>query len=73
MLKSIKPKNQLTITDPNGVGELLADMENYSGTVIVKTALMMSAYVFVRPSELVNSKWKYTHRKSSCHFQYRVK
>ena len=67
MLKSVKSKHQPTITDPDGIGELLADMENYSGTSIVKTALMISAYVFVRPSELVNSKWKYIDF-DTCHW-----
>jgi integrase len=59
MLKSAKPQHMPTLTDKEEIGELLRDMDNYHGTIIVKTALLISAYVFVRPSELANSKWSY--------------
>ncbi len=59
MLKSAKTIHMPTLTDPNSIGELLRDMEAYNGTIIIKSALMISAYIFVRPSELANSKWKY--------------
>lgn len=59
MLKSAKPQHMPTLTDEEEIGELLRDMDHYHGTLIVKTALLISAYVFVRPSELANSKWSY--------------
>ncbi len=59
MLKSGKTKHMPTLTDEEEIGELLRDMDNYHGTFIIKTALLVSAYVFVRPSELANSKWSY--------------
>ena len=34
-------------------------MDEYNGTIVVKTALIISVYVFVRLSELTNSKWSY--------------
>ena len=59
MLKSVKSKHMPTLTDAEEIGELLRDMRSYHGTTIVKTALLVSAYIFVRPSELANSKWEY--------------
>jgi integrase len=59
MLKSAKPKNMPTLTSTEEITELLQDMHNYHGTTIVKTALVISAYVFVRPSELACSRWDY--------------
>ncbi len=59
MIKSVKPKNMPTLTDTDEIGELLRDMNSYNGTLIVKSALQILSYVFVRPSELANSKWEY--------------
>jgi integrase len=65
MLKSAKPQHMPTLTDKDEIGELLRDMEDYHGTIIVKTALLISAYIFVRPNELVNSKWEYIDFENS--------
>ncbi len=59
MLKSAKSKHMPTLTDEGEIAELLQDIHRFQGTFIVKTALLVSAYVFVRPSELANSKWSY--------------
>lgn len=59
MLKSSKSKHMPTLTTEEDISELLQDIHSYHGTTIVKTALSISAYVFVRPSELANSKWEY--------------
>ena len=59
MLKNAKTKHMPTLTDEDNIGELLRDMDEYHGTIIVKSALLISAYIFVRPSELANSKWSY--------------
>lgn len=48
-----------TLTKPESVGELLREMEAHHGTSVIKSALMVSAYLFVRPSELAQSKWEY--------------
>lgn len=58
MLKSAKSTHLPTLTKPEEIGELLRDMYDYHGKIIVKTAMLISPYVFVRPSELVNSKWE---------------
>lgn len=59
MLKSNKSKHMPTLTTEEDISELLQDIHSYHGTTIVKTALSISAYGFVRPSELANSKWAY--------------
>jgi integrase len=59
MLKTVKSKNMPVLTDAHEVGELLRDMDEYVGTTIIKSALAISAYIFVRPSELACSKWSY--------------
>lgn len=59
MLKTAPNKHMPTLTDESDIAELLEDMEAYEGTIVVKTALMISAYVFVRPSELASSKWSF--------------
>ncbi len=52
---ALKPKIQKnfpTITDPKKIGILLQNIDEYQGNVIVRTALQLAPYVFVRPSEL---------------------
>ena len=59
MLKSAKSTNLPTLVKADEIGELLRDIDAYNGTIIVKSALLISAYIFVRPNELANSKWNY--------------
>ncbi len=59
MLKTAKTKHMPTITDPEKIGELFRDMDDYDGKIITKTALEISPYVFLRPSELARSKWDF--------------
>ncbi len=47
-----------TILDPLKIGKLLKDIEKYKGNIIVKYALLMLAYTFVRPGELREAKWQ---------------
>ncbi len=65
MLKSAKSKNMPTLVKADEIGELLRDINNYPGTIIVKSALLISAYIFVRPKELANSKWSYIDSENS--------
>ena len=65
MLKTAKTKHMPTLTDEDDIGELLRDMDEYHGTIIVKSALLISAYIFVRPSELAHSRWEYIDFESS--------
>ena len=65
MLKSAKSKNMPTLVKSDEIGELLRDINDYPGTIIVKSALHISAYIFVRPKELANSKWNYIDFENS--------
>jgi integrase len=49
--------NFAAITDPVKVGELLRAIDGFNGTFIVKCALRLSPYLFVRPGELRQAKW----------------
>ena len=46
-----------TTTEPKAIGTLLRDMDAYTGNVIVRAALRMAPYVFVRPGELRRAEW----------------
>ena len=46
-----------TTTDTKAIGALLRDIDAYTGNVIVRAALRMASYVFVRPGELRRAEW----------------
>ncbi|MBM4226666.1 MAG: DUF4102 domain-containing protein, partial [Gammaproteobacteria bacterium] len=47
-----------TVTDPSRLGELLAMMDGYGGTLTVRCALRLAPLVFVRPGELRKARWQ---------------
>lgn len=47
------------LTDPRAVGELLRAVDGYRGQPSTQYALRILPYVFLRSSELRNSKWSY--------------
>jgi integrase len=49
--------HRASITDPKELAHLLVAMKNYSGTPVVKAALMLSALLFQRPGEIRTMKW----------------
>jgi integrase len=49
--------NFAAITDPVKVGELLRAMDAFSGTFVVKSALLLAPLLFVRPGELRKAEW----------------
>lgn len=52
------PKNHLAaITKPRRVGELLRAIWEYPGSLVVRCALQIAGYVFVRPGELRQAEW----------------
>jgi len=57
-LASAKPKSFASIREPKAIGELLCDLDDYSGNVVVRAALRMAPYVFVRPGELRKAEWE---------------
>ena len=50
-------KHRAAITDPAQIGPLLRDIDNYSGTLQVRSALQLAPMVFVRPGELRSAPW----------------
>ena len=57
-LPPAKESNFASITDPAKVAELLRAMDAFSGTFVVKSALLLSPMLFVRPGELRSAEWK---------------
>ncbi len=57
-LVPVKSKNYASITDPNEIGILLQNIDEYTGNRIVQTALQIAPYVFVRPGELRRAEWE---------------
>jgi len=46
-----------TTTEPKAIAALLRDIDAYTGNLIVRAALRMAPYVFVRPGELRRAEW----------------
>ncbi len=46
-----------SITESQAIGALLRDIDAYTGNLIVRAALRMAPYVFVRPGELRRAEW----------------
>jgi integrase len=47
------------LTDPRHIGELLLDIESYSGRFITRCALRLEPLVFLRSRELRHLEWRY--------------
>lgn len=56
-LPSLRHDNFASITEPAKVAELLRAMDAFSGTFVVKSALLLSPLFFVRPGELRRAQW----------------
>jgi len=50
-------KHRATITDTKRIGELLRAMQGFEGTYVVRAALLLTPYLFVRPGELRQAEW----------------
>jgi len=57
-LPSIKVTHRAAITDPREVGQLMRDIDNYTGTFVVHCALKLSPLLFARPGEIRQMEWK---------------
>jgi integrase len=53
-----KEDNRPSITNPEGVSELLRAIDGFRGTFVVKCALEIAPRVFVRPGELRKAEWE---------------
>lgn len=56
-LKPPQTTHRAAITDPREIGQLLRDIDQYSGYPQVKAALQLAPLVFVRPGELRSARW----------------
>lgn len=56
-LAPVVHKNHAAILEAQAIGELLRSIEAYQGSHIVRCALRLLPYVFVRPGELRNAEW----------------
>ncbi len=52
-----KKKHHAAITDPTEVGRLLVAIDGFRGTLVVKTALLLSPLLFQRPGETRGMEW----------------
>ena len=57
-LKHRRKKHHAAITVPDQVGRLMADIETFDGTPVVKAALRLAPLLFQRPGELRAMEWK---------------
>jgi integrase len=57
-LKPVQTTHRAAITDPNHIGKLLNDIDQYSSALTVKCALQLAPLVFVRPGELRSARWE---------------
>ena len=58
VLKQPNKKSMAAILDPEKLGRLLADIESYAGSFVVRCALKLAPMLFVRPGELRHAKWE---------------
>jgi integrase len=56
-LISPKPKHYAAIVDPKELGGLLRAIDDYSGNMLTRHALLVAPHVFVRPGELRHAEW----------------
>lgn len=53
----VRGGNFASITEPAQVGELLRAFDAFSGTFVVRSALLLAPLLFVRPGELRKAEW----------------
>ena len=57
-LKPRHKKHHAAITDPREAAKLLIAIDGFEGTIVVKTALSLSALLFQRPGEIRHMEWQ---------------
>lgn len=60
-LSSKQSKHFSALTDTQQLGDLLRAIDAYSGSFVVRSALMLAPLVFVRPGELRAIEWQHIH------------
>lgn len=56
-IKRVKHKHHAAITDPAKIGQLLRDIDSFTGQPVTLAALKLAPLVFVRPGELRGAAW----------------
>ncbi len=56
-LTPVKAKHHASITDPQGVAELMKAIAGFNGSFVTQCALQLAPLVFVRPGELREAEW----------------
>lgn len=56
-LKSVKTKNMAALLEPSKVGELMRDIDAYTGQPVTRAALLLSALTFQRPGNIRAMEW----------------
>jgi integrase len=56
-VKRVKHKHHAAITDPAKIGQLLRDIDGFTGQPVTHAALKLAPLVFVRPGELRGAEW----------------
>lgn len=51
------PVHLAAITEPDKAGQLMRSINGYAGSGIVRCALLLTAYTFCRPGEVVGARW----------------
>jgi integrase len=57
-LPPVREVHHAAITEPAQIGGLLRAIEGYQGTPILRAALRLAPYLFVRPGELRRAEWR---------------
>jgi integrase len=57
IFKRRETRHHAAVTDPKELAPLLKAIDEYQGTLVVKSALQLAAMLFVRPGELQKMEW----------------
>ncbi len=57
-LTTPKVKHHAALIEPEAVGQLLRDIDNYAGAALTKLALQIAPHVLTRPGELRQARWE---------------
>ncbi|MHB1117701.1 tyrosine-type recombinase/integrase [Sideroxydans sp.] len=52
-----RDRHMAAVTSPARIGELMRSIDGYTGSMVVRCALQLSPYVFLRPGELRMAAW----------------
>jgi len=56
-IKRVRHKHHAAITDPAKIGQLLCDIDGFTGQRVTHAALKLAPMLFVRPGELRGAEW----------------